>query len=211
MIGTIFLDVKDSLSIFLKYGQSYGKGMKALRTLMKSKRTSISAAPFFSPVISPTDISSKAPMAGGPRMDKRRSLPAIFSLNSAPGAPSSALLESTGSKSNTGSDQANVGKSNTGYTSRSNHGTLTTIGEFSEYQHFLRNCVGGKETTSRFSLTDLLILPIQRVTRYCLLLKDLKKHTDVEHQDYICIVHALEQLHTLALATNNVQPLSMRQ
>ena len=80
----------------------------------------------------------------------------------------------------------------------------------SEYETFLRNCAGGKETTSRFSLADLMILPIQRVTRYCLLLKDLKRHTDVEHPDYVCLVHALEQLHTLALATNNVQPSSMR-
>ena len=88
--------------------------------------------------------------------------------------------------------------------------TTGASSESAEYDAFIRNCVGGKETTSRFSLADLLILPIQRVTRYCLLLKDLKRHTAVEHPDYVCLVHALEQLHTLALATNNVQPSSLR-
>ena len=93
---------------------------------------------------------------------------------------------------------------------RSSHGLLSSSGEVSDFDLFLRNCAGDKETTSRFTLADLMILPIQRVTRYCLLLKDLKKHTDVDHDDYVCIVHALEQVHTLALATNNVQPSSMR-
>lgn len=87
---------------------------------------------------------------------------------------------------------------------------MTMTGELSEFQRFVQNCAGGKEMTGRFSLADLLILPIQRVTRYCLLLKDLKRHTNTDHEDYVGLVHALEQLHTLAMATNNVQPMSMR-
>ncbi|KAF9998218.1 hypothetical protein BGZ80_004591 [Entomortierella chlamydospora] len=198
LVGTIFLEAKEPLSIFLKYGQSYGKGMKALRTLMKSKRGSINVVPISSPIPAfPTS----------PRVGKRQSLPSIFTMNPATGTPLSPLMESghVGSRSES--------------KPQSNHGSLTgsvasagagTAGEATEYERFLFNCAGGKETTSRFSLADLLILPIQRVTRYCLLLKDLKKHTNVEHEDYVCIVHALEQVHTLALATNNVQPSSMR-
>jgi hypothetical protein len=128
------------------------------------------------------------------------------------------LLESSWSGSSSGSGSGHLDAHNNKSTSskgahaksRSSHGMLSPIGEMTEYELFLHNCAGDKETTSRFTLADLLILPIQRVTRYCLLLKDLKKHTDVEHYDYVCIVHALEQLHTLAMATNNVQPSSMR-
>ncbi|KAF9426087.1 hypothetical protein BGZ76_002912 [Entomortierella beljakovae] len=189
LIGTIFLDAKEPLSNFLKYGQSYGKGMKSLRSLLKSKRSSVSVNPMTTAVL--VNDSHEHPS-----LDKRRSLPVIFALNN-PGANSNS---ESGSNSGHGNSKP-----------RSSHGLLLTpVKDDFEYERFLFNCAGGKETTSRFSLADLLILPIQRVTRYCLLLKDLKKHTDIEHDDYICIVHALEQVHTLALATNNVQPSSMR-
>ncbi|KAG0208662.1 hypothetical protein BGX33_006108 [Mortierella sp. NVP41] len=223
MIGTIFLDIKEPLSIFLKYGQSYGKGMKALRTLMKSKRASISAAnasvTMSTPATPASALSSGSntlTVPGGPRMDKRRSLPSIFALNGTTGQQS--LLGSSWSTVSNGSTNSSTpttsSKPKERSKPRSSHGMLTQSSgvsrDPSEYEIFLRNCAGGKETTSRFSLADLLILPIQRVTRYCLLLKDLKRHTAVEHPDYVCLVHALEQLHTLALATNNVQPSSMR-
>ncbi|KAI1317989.1 Rho guanine nucleotide exchange factor (GEF) 17 [Mortierella claussenii] len=210
LVGTIFLDFKEPLTIFLKYGQSYGKGMKALRALMKSKRTSVAVTPTLMPTMGPSGAGSRHLAPESPRMDKRRSLPSIFSLNTAPGAPSSILLDSSWSKSSSGSGHMDANKIKTSPKPRSSLGMPATTATPSEYDLFLINCVGGKETTSRFSLADLLILPIQRVTRYCLLLRDLKKHTDVEHKDYVCIVHALEQLHTLALATNNVQPSLMR-
>ncbi|KAG0267506.1 Rho guanine nucleotide exchange factor (GEF) 17 [Mortierella polycephala] len=211
MVGTIFLDVKEPLTIFLRYGQSYGKGMKALRTLMKSKRASVSIASPVAPslTLSPSGPRSSLLAPDGPRMDKRRSLPSIFSLNSSNGAPSSAHLDSSWSGSSGGSRSATASPQ-TDSKPKSNHGTLTVNRNVPEQERFLQNCAGGKETTSRFSLADLLILPIQRVTRYCLLLKDLKRHTDTAHPDYVCLVHALEQVHTLALATNNVQPSSMR-
>ncbi|KAG0244838.1 hypothetical protein BGX31_008515 [Mortierella sp. GBA43] len=180
LVGTIFLDAKDPLTIFLRYGQSYGKGMKALRTLMKSKRASLAASTAMTAALGLTPI------------------PATSTVSSPPTT-----------KRSSGSGQADSSKNTASMKPRSSHGTLTA-GEISDFDLFLRNCAGDKETTSRFTLADLLILPIQRVTRYCLLLKDLKRHTDVAHQDYVCIVHALEQLHTLALATNNVQPSSMR-
>ncbi|KAF9906928.1 Rho guanine nucleotide exchange factor (GEF) 17 [Linnemannia zychae] len=221
MIGTIFLDIKEPLSIFLKYGQSYGKGMKALRTLMKSKRASISIATASTPSTAnntPASTlssgSNTLTVPGGPRLDKRRSLPSIFALNG-PSPHQSHVGSSWSTVSNCSTNSsapASSSKSKSGAKPRSSHGMMTTGSsrDSLEFETFLRNCAGGKETTSRFSLADLMILPIQRVTRYCLLLKDLKRHTAVDHPDYICLVHALEQLHTLALATNNVQPSSLR-
>ncbi|KAG0098950.1 Rho guanine nucleotide exchange factor (GEF) 17 [Podila epicladia] len=200
LVGMIFLDVKEPLSIFLMYGQSYVKGMKALRTLLKSKRATTSV---YVPSMSPAAPATL--LTGGPRMDKRRSLPSVFSLNMTPNMPTSPLdATSTNSSGDTVESKRMSSKP------RSSHGTLQISRESTEYDRFIHNCIGGKETTSRFSLADLLILPIQRVTRYCLLLKDLKRHTDVEHADYVGLVHALEQLHTLATATNDAQPLPLR-
>ncbi|KAF8958119.1 Rho guanine nucleotide exchange factor (GEF) 17 [Entomortierella lignicola] len=216
LVGTVFLDAKEPLSIFLKYGQSYGKGMKALRSLMKSTKKSTIGANSnnnnnsgSSSVHTPVGLSS---ITASSRIGKRQSLPSIFTFNNAVGAPLTAVAESSLSEH---------GQSKSESKPRSSHGLISSASSLnglggvegegcSEYEKFILNCIGGKETTSRFSLADLMILPIQRVTRYCLLLKDLKKHTDVEHPDYVCIVHALEQVHTLALATNNVQPSSMR-
>ncbi|KAF9210833.1 Rho guanine nucleotide exchange factor (GEF) 17 [Podila verticillata] len=197
LVGMIFLDVKEPLSIFLMYGQSYVKGMKALRTLLKSKRATTSV---YIPTMSPTAAPTLIP--GGPRMDKRRSLPSVFSLNMTPSMPTSPLDGTTNSSGNTVESKRMSSKPH------SSHGLQ--VRESTDYDRFIHNCIGGKETTSRFSLADLLILPIQRVTRYCLLLKDLKRHTDVGHADYVGLVHALEQLHTLAMATNDVQPSSLR-
>ncbi|KAF9551627.1 hypothetical protein EC957_006520 [Mortierella hygrophila] len=221
MVGTIFLDIKEPLSIFLKYGQSYGKGMKALRTLMKSKRATISitnasvaSSTANTPVSTLSSGSNTLAVPGGPRLDKRRSLPSIFALNGTTAHQS--LMGSSWSTASNGSTNSTTPTTSSNFKDgakpRSSHGMMAAgaSAESAEYDAFIRNCVGGKETTSRFSLADLLILPIQRVTRYCLLLKDLKRHTAVEHPDYVCLVHALEQLHTLALATNNVQPSSLR-
>ncbi|GJJ73876.1 hypothetical protein EMPS_06234 [Entomortierella parvispora] len=245
LIGTIFLNVKEPLSIFLKYGQAYGKGMKALRTLMKSKRSSISVMPSPSPFFVPASTLSSCSSAGSnhlavpgvgepaPRLGKRRSLPSLFSLNSSSAPASSSMMAfaaaaaaSTSSASSAAHAQtrrlSTASSNSTSSVSRalSSHGSIhpsvisststTMPAEPSEFQRFLQNCAGGKEMTGRFSLADLLILPIQRVTRYCLLLKDLKRHTHTDHEDYVGLVHALEQLHTLAMATNNVQPMSMR-
>ncbi len=41
-------------------------------------------------------------------------------------------------------------------------------------------------------LTSLLIMPIQRLTKYRLLFKDLIKHTDETHPDYKDLQKALE-------------------
>ncbi|KAG0332556.1 Rho guanine nucleotide exchange factor (GEF) 17 [Podila humilis] len=219
LVGMVFLDVKEPLSIFLMYGQSYVKGMKALRSLLKSKRASTSVyIPSTTSTTNNTNTMATPGLlvSGGPRMDKRRSLPSAFSLNMTPNMSSAAAspLDSKGSNSSSNSNSSSSTEATTREDkrkSRSSHGmTMPMLREATEYEKFIRSCIGGKETTSRFSLADLLILPIQRVTRYCLLLKDLKRHTDVDHADYVGLVHALEQLHTLAMATNDVQPSSLR-
>ncbi|KAF9426411.1 hypothetical protein BGZ94_006557 [Podila epigama] len=236
LVGMVFLEVKEPLSIFLMYGQSYVKGMKALRTLLKSKRATTSVYIPSNMSITSTSTSAGSPSpsnqsvssSGGPRMDKRRSLPTVFSLSMTPNMPSSPLDGASGGAVESrrmtmmGCSTSSNGSITVGYSKpRNSHGThqispMTReqqqhpLQQPTPYERFIRNCIGDKETTSRFSLADLLILPIQRVTRYCLLLKDLKRHTDVSHPDYVGLVHALEQVHTLAMATNDVQPSSLR-
>ncbi|KAI7894925.1 Dbl homology domain-containing protein [Mucor mucedo] len=62
-----------------------------------------------------------------------------------------------------------------------------------------------KKETRRFTLQDYLIIPIQRITRYGLLLADLEKHTETTHPDYedIRIVRCIVE--SLAVAMNSVQ------
>ncbi|KAG0224507.1 hypothetical protein BGW42_005059 [Actinomortierella wolfii] len=280
LIGTVFLEVKEPLSVFLKYGQSYGKGMRALRSLLKSynkRSTAASSISAANTTVSTTQSSTMkaarrslppSPLAAGEWTEKRLSLPPTLQLTlvmsedeameaafqdvetiipkSNPGKPRSIhdVLDSCVSdeqqqqqanpqaqhtdKRRVGSTHSNISYASSG-SSRSRTPSITQqiasrlSGEkqvafsdttetiVSDWERFARHCAGVKEMTGRFSLADLLILPIQRVTRYCLLLKDLKKHTDVDHQDYVCLVHALEQVHTLAMATNDVQrPSSLR-
>ncbi|CAG8809991.1 30849_t:CDS:2, partial [Racocetra persica] len=56
-----------------------------------------------------------------------------------------------------------------------------------------------KPETSRLNLSDYMIMPIQRVTRYCLLLQELKKYTPECHMDYDDLCHAVDNMKTLAL------------
>ncbi|KAI9485441.1 MAG: Dbl homology domain-containing protein [Benjaminiella poitrasii] len=62
-----------------------------------------------------------------------------------------------------------------------------------------------RKETRQFTLDDYLIIPIQRVTRYSLLLTDLEKHTETMHPDYenIRIVNYIIQ--SLASAMNYAQ------
>ncbi|KAI9279459.1 Dbl homology domain-containing protein [Umbelopsis sp. AD052] len=72
------------------------------------------------------------------------------------------------------------------------------------YRRFIQESLRKKET-NRMGLNDYMIIPIQRVTRYSLLLKDLKKHTPPNHPDYINIDKALKTMTGLALAMNDAQ------
>lgn len=50
----------------------------------------------------------------------------------------------------------------------------------------------------------LLILPIQRIPRYNLLLKEIIKHTWSDHQDYENLVQAQTAIHDIAEHLNEV-------
>ncbi|KAM3588546.1 hypothetical protein VKS41_000988 [Umbelopsis sp. WA50703] len=65
-------------------------------------------------------------------------------------------------------------------------------------------------TSGRLELADYMILPIQRIARYCLLLKELKKYTHPMDIEYTKLDVMLKSLTGLALAMNNVQKKSRR-
>ncbi|KAG2189279.1 hypothetical protein INT44_004421 [Umbelopsis vinacea] len=73
-----------------------------------------------------------------------------------------------------------------------------------EYQKFNQDSINNLET-NRMGLADYLIMPIQRVTRYGLLLKDLKKHTSVANPDYDDLDGAIKMITGLAIAMNHAQ------
>ncbi|CAO3703050.1 unnamed protein product [Rhizopus stolonifer] len=62
-----------------------------------------------------------------------------------------------------------------------------------------------KKETRQFTFQDYLIIPIQRITRYGLLLTDLEKHTEVSHPDYQNIRISRMLVHSLATTMNQVQ------
>jgi len=57
--------------------------------------------------------------------------------------------------------------------------------------------------TNRSQLKDFMILPVQRTTRYHLLLKDLLKHTKPEHKDHAALSTALLEMNSLAAEVND--------
>ncbi|ORX83399.1 Dbl homology domain-containing protein, partial [Basidiobolus meristosporus CBS 931.73] len=62
-----------------------------------------------------------------------------------------------------------------------------------------------KNDTKRQTLKEFLIIPIQRVTRYTLLLKDLLKQTREDHPDYADVSQALKFMKNLAFKVNEVK------
>ncbi|CEP09697.1 hypothetical protein [Parasitella parasitica] len=64
-----------------------------------------------------------------------------------------------------------------------------------------------RKETRHFTLSEYLIIPIQRITRYGLLLADLQKHTESTHHDYKNIRIALCTIQSLASAMNSAQNL----
>jgi hypothetical protein len=60
-----------------------------------------------------------------------------------------------------------------------------------------------KKENIKLGLNDYMIMPIQRVTRYSLLLKELKKYTSETHSDYNDLCKALENMISLATECNN--------
>lgn len=62
-----------------------------------------------------------------------------------------------------------------------------------------------KKETNRMGLSDYMIAPIQRITRYGLLLKDLAKHLNPESADFMYMQRSLKCHLALAHAMNEVQ------
>ncbi|KAK0417088.1 hypothetical protein QR680_012828 [Steinernema hermaphroditum] len=59
-----------------------------------------------------------------------------------------------------------------------------------------------RDHRNKLDLDSLLILPIQRVPRYELILKQIVKHTPVEHRDYEKLLRVQKEVHDLALSIN---------
>ncbi|KAI8978655.1 Dbl homology domain-containing protein [Pilobolus umbonatus] len=72
------------------------------------------------------------------------------------------------------------------------------------YRQLIQDSQRRKET-NRMGLSDYMIAPIQRITRYGLLLKDLIKHWDINHPDHYTIQRTLKCHLALAHAMNEIQ------
>ncbi|KAI9244803.1 Dbl homology domain-containing protein [Sporodiniella umbellata] len=62
-----------------------------------------------------------------------------------------------------------------------------------------------RKETSKFTMEDYFIIPIQRVARYGLLLADLLKHSDPDMDDYKHLVQAHKVITSLATAMDSIQ------
>ncbi|KAI9280093.1 Dbl homology domain-containing protein [Sporodiniella umbellata] len=72
------------------------------------------------------------------------------------------------------------------------------------YRQLVQSSVRKKDP-SKMILDDYMIEPIQRITRYSLLLKDLQKHTDPNNPDFTYLDKAIKSLSALAVAMDYVQ------
>ncbi|GAN03427.1 hypothetical protein MAM1_0040d02880 [Mucor ambiguus] len=72
------------------------------------------------------------------------------------------------------------------------------------YRQLVQDSLRKKET-HRMGLSDYMIAPIQRITRYGLLLKDLTKHSDSNSPDFPFLQRALKCHLALAYAMNEIQ------
>ncbi|KAI8323959.1 Dbl homology domain-containing protein, partial [Martensiomyces pterosporus] len=86
-----------------------------------------------------------------------------------------------------------------------NYGTaVSCLNQLQDYKPYLRyheECMLQKRT-NRQSLKDLLMLPIQRITRYTLLLKNILKHTPAVHGDHIELCRAVKNVTHFASIVN---------
>ncbi|KHJ42575.1 RhoGEF domain protein, partial [Trichuris suis] len=71
------------------------------------------------------------------------------------------------------------------------------------FAKYLERC--SREHMNKLSLDALLIMPVQRIPRYELLLKELLKHTSVEHPDHALLLRAGKVLHDLANKIDQTQ------
>ncbi|PRP84669.1 hypothetical protein PROFUN_07919 [Planoprotostelium fungivorum] len=91
------------------------------------------------------------------------------------------------------------------YTAYVNNANLSivTAAELSnasaDFHKFLEDC---KSRCNGLDLQSFLILPIQRIPRYVLLLKDLSRNTSEDHPDYSGLMEALAKIEDVAIYVN---------
>ncbi|KAJ2678258.1 hypothetical protein GGI25_002430 [Coemansia spiralis] len=78
---------------------------------------------------------------------------------------------------------------------------LKQLQNYKPYIRYHEECMLQKRT-NRQSLKDLLMLPIQRITRYTLLLKNVLKHTPAVHGDHIDLCRAVKNVTHFASIVN---------
>ncbi|KAJ3404152.1 hypothetical protein HDV05_007320 [Chytridiales sp. JEL 0842] len=88
-----------------------------------------------------------------------------------------------------------------------NHSSSTkTITEdeakFPAFKQFLQDCLRSSET-KKTELKDLLLRPMQRMTKYPLLIKEISKRTPEHHPDYPHLLSACEAMSDLAATVND--------
>ncbi|XP_076358964.1 uncharacterized protein LOC143251577 [Tachypleus tridentatus] len=71
------------------------------------------------------------------------------------------------------------------------------------FQKFLEHMA--REHKGKLTLDALLIMPVQRIPRYELLIKELLKHTPVDHPDHQPLVLAQKEVHELAVQINRME------
>ncbi|GAB6028699.1 hypothetical protein CHUAL_004523 [Chamberlinius hualienensis] len=62
-----------------------------------------------------------------------------------------------------------------------------------------------REHKGKLTLDALLIMPVQRIPRYELLIKELLKHTQLDHPDHRLLVTAQKEVHDLAVKINHME------
>ncbi|ORX76088.1 hypothetical protein BCR32DRAFT_296476 [Anaeromyces robustus] len=73
-----------------------------------------------------------------------------------------------------------------------------------QFRQFMKDCLASTET-NRKSLKEYLMFPVQRTTRYSLIIKDLIKYIDKDHPDYNDLNLALKEMTLLATKVNDVK------
>lgn len=81
--------------------------------------------------------------------------------------------------------------------------SITIASNKTSFNKFLE--VTSREHKGKLSMDALLIMPVQRIPRYELLLKELIKHTESSHTDMELLLEAQSQVHDLALKINAVE------
>ncbi|PVU87153.1 hypothetical protein BB559_006192 [Furculomyces boomerangus] len=81
------------------------------------------------------------------------------------------------------------------------------LNQLAEYKPFVKyqETTISQKRTGRQSLKDLLMLPIQRVMRYSLLIKNLLRHTPVNCNDHIELCRAIKLVNQLASVVNEAR------